>query len=95
MSLTAEMVHMLKQFIEGVTDAGGFSFDFPARLSFVFGELEKENEDLANLLDGLTEACGDYEPDEETRKEHPKWYVSEQQLRDKVSEVYEQAQRLI
>lgn len=96
MTISMELINMLDEFLNGGMNAEDFSFDFPARLAYVFDELEKENAALANLLgDELPLLCGDYEPDEETRKEHPRWYISEQQMREKVLEVYSKAKQYI
>lgn len=96
MSLSQELLNIMKQFLDGNISANDFSFDFPARLSFVYEELVEENATLADLLEeDMPEVCGGFETDEEQRKQYPDLYFSEQQMREKVLEVYTQAQQLI
>lgn len=96
MKISNELIDMMKGFLEGNVHVNDFSFDFPARLSFVFEELERENAMLAELLSkDMPEVCSGYEPDEEQRKQYPDLYFSEQQIREKVLEVYTQALPLL
>jgi hypothetical protein len=87
---------MMKDFLDGKIDAEEFSFEFPARLAYVTPELDKENPQLSDLLnEDLPETCCNFEPYEAERLSRPDIYLSEEQMRKKVAEVYEKALKLV
>jgi hypothetical protein len=58
-----ELMLMIAKFLYGEYDAEGFSFDFPARLSYIYDDLRKENEQLCDLFeDDMPEICAGYDP---------------------------------
>lgn len=58
-----ELMLMIAKFLYGEYDAEAFSFDFPARLSYVYDDLMKENHRLCDLLeDDMPEICADFDP---------------------------------
>lgn len=62
MKHTYELMLMIAKFLYGELDAGGLSFDFPARLSGVFDEFRVENENLCDYLeDELPELCAAFD----------------------------------
>ena len=63
MKYTNEMMLMISKFLYGELDAEKFSFDFPARLSFIYDEFLKENRELCDYLeDEMPEVCQWYDP---------------------------------
>lgn len=57
-----ELMLMIAKFLYGEYSAEDFSFDFPARLSYVYDEFMQENSELCNLLeDEMPEICADYD----------------------------------
>lgn len=96
MNIAQELLDMMKQFIDGTSTVTDFSFDFPARLAFVFEDLAAVNPKLADLLDDeMPEVCAGYETDEEERKKYPDLYFSEAQIREKTLQVYQKALTLL
>lgn len=96
MSVVEKLLNQIKDFLDGKTDAEEFSFDFPAELVYVYDELEQENPALAELLnEEMPETCCNFEPYEAERRSRPDIYLSEEQMRKKVAEVYEKALKLV
>lgn len=83
-----EMMLMISDFLYNRYKAEEFSFDFPARLSYIYKELEKEDKEFAELLDEyMPEICAAYEAhntgDIDT--------IKEKEFKSKVLEVYKMA----
>lgn len=96
MTAVETLMNMMKNFLDGNYPIEDFSFDFPDELISLAPELEKNYPELDKLFNkDIPEICSGYEPDEEQRKQYPDLYFSEQQIREKILEVYTQAQRLI
>lgn len=94
MIVANEILERMKKFLDGKTDPEEFSFDFPVTLADSFTDLEKENSQLAELLnEDLPEICSYFEPDDGCR-DRPE-YLNEDQFRRKVAAVYEQALKLV
>ncbi|AFL99512.1 hypothetical protein Desde_1080 [Desulfitobacterium dehalogenans ATCC 51507] len=94
--LSDELAGMMKDFLDRKVAPEEFSFEFPARLAYVTPELEKENKPLSDLLnEEMPETCANFEPNEAERKAMPGYYLSEEEVREKVKEVYDQAIRLL
>nr|WP_319488484.1 hypothetical protein [uncultured Caproiciproducens sp.] len=83
-----ELIQMMKDFLEGKTGPNDFSFDFPARLTFVYDEFQKENPKLCDLIEeNMPDYCAAFDPYIDDDRE----LLNEDQLRKKVKGVYEKA----
>ncbi|WP_059050840.1 hypothetical protein [Paenibacillus senegalimassiliensis] len=95
MSVVEEVLNKIKLFVDGVTDAEEFSFDFPDDLADAYEGLERENKPLAVLLnDEIPDICAAFQPDEAARRGEPE-LLNEDQFRQKVTKVYEKANKLV
>lgn len=95
MSVVTDILNRIRLFVDGVTDAEEFSFDFPNDLADAYTDLERDNKPLAALLnDELPDICASYEADDVARRGEPD-LLDEEQFRRKVKEVYEKANRFI
>ncbi|WP_156133429.1 hypothetical protein [Geobacillus kaustophilus] len=87
---------MMKLFLDGNYPAEAFSFDFEDRLFELSDQLKNENFELYDFLnDMMPEICANFEPYEAERRSRPDIYLSEEQMRKKVAEVYEKALKLV
>lgn len=83
-----ELLQMMKDFIDGKFEAEPFSFDFPARLSYVYDGFYKENQKLCDLLEeNMPEYCAAFDPYIAGDPE----LLNAEQLKAKVRAVYEKA----
>lgn len=63
MMYTNELMLMMSRFLYGEYDPEAFSFDFPARLAFVYDEFINENKSLCDWIeDEMPEICGWFDP---------------------------------
>lgn len=91
-----ELLKMIKDFLNHNYSIEDFSYDFPDLLVENFESLEKQNQQLANLLnEDMPEICSGYETDADERRRFPDVYFSEEQIREKVLQIYQQALKLI
>lgn len=96
MSVAKKLLNQMKDFLDRKVDAEDFSFDFPVELADAYRDLERENPALAKLLnEDMPETCCNFEPNESERLSMPDYYLSEEQMREKVAEVYEKAIKII
>lgn len=83
--LQDELMLMIAEFLHGKQSAEQFSFDFPARLAYVYSDLKQENPEFAQLMeDDMPELCASFDPhntgDPDT--------IDEKSFRAKVTSIY-------
>ena len=86
--LTRELMLMISRFLFGDFDANDFSFEFPARLNYVYNDFLRENPELCDVLEeDMPEICSYFDPH---NTGDPGTY-DEKTFREKVSAVYQKA----
>jgi len=86
---------IIRGFLEGNTKADTFSFDLPDVLIEFGSEMERANPALYELLnEELPDICSYYESDADERSERPE-YLDENEFREKVQQIYNDALKLI
>lgn len=86
---------MMAIFLDGKIDAEDFSFTFPDVLTEQWDEIEKENQQLAQLLnEDMPDICANYEPEEQARSQRSE-YLNETQFKKRVETIYKEALKLV
>lgn len=90
------ILEMMGNFLDGKIDAEDFAFTFPDVLIDQWDEMEKENQQLANLLnEDMPDICANYEPEEQARSQRPSEYLNEEQFKKRVNAIYKEALKLL
>ena len=83
--IARELMSMILSFLYGEYDAGDFSFDFPAKLSFNYTALLTENKHLCDLLEeDVPDICASFDP----YNLADKGTFGEREFRDKILAIY-------
>ena len=87
-----ELMKMIKDMLDGNTGANDFSFDFPARMSFVYDEFLEENPKLCDYLgEEMPDLCSWFDP----HNTGCEGTIDEKVFREKVEDIYIKALPLI
>jgi hypothetical protein len=83
-----ELLQMMKDFLNGKIEPEQFSFDFPARLSYVYDDFHKENPKLCDYIEeDIPEFCAAFESNPGGNSE----LLNADQLKEKVKVAYQKA----